>query len=43
MKILLKESGFSDISIDYYQSLWIPFKGYVVPKGMIVKAIKKKG
>ena len=43
MKALLKESGFSDISIDYYQSLWIPFKGYVVPKGMIVKAIKKKG
>ena len=43
MKAFLKESGFSDISIDYYKSLWIPFKGYVVPKGMIVKAIKKKG
>jgi len=43
MKKLLKESGFSDIDVDYYKSLWIPFKGYVVPKGMIVKAIKKKG
>jgi ubiquinone/menaquinone biosynthesis C-methylase UbiE len=39
---LLKESGFSDVYIDYYKSLWIPFKGYVVPKGMIVKAVKGK-
>lgn len=43
MKTLLTEAGFSDIAIDYYKSLWIPFKGYIVPKGMIVKAIKKKG
>jgi len=42
METLLKESGFSDISIDYYKSLWIPFKGYIVPKGMIVKAKKSK-
>ena len=40
MKILLKESGFSDISFTYFKSIWIPFKGYVVSKGMIVKAIK---
>jgi len=39
---LLKESGFSEVHIDYYKSLWIPFKGYVVPKGMIVKAAKGK-
>ena len=39
---LLKESGFNDVCIDYYKSLWIPFKGYVVPKGMIVKAVKRK-
>jgi len=39
---LLKESGFSDVYVDYYKSLWIPFKGYVVPKGMIVKAVKRK-
>ena len=39
---LLKESGFSDVYIDYYKSLWIPFKGYVVPKGIIVKAVKGK-
>lgn len=25
MKKLLKESGFSDIAIEYYESLWIPF------------------
>jgi ubiquinone/menaquinone biosynthesis C-methylase UbiE len=43
MKKMLKESGFSDIVINYYKGLWIPFKGYIVPKGMIVKAIKKTG
>jgi ubiquinone/menaquinone biosynthesis C-methylase UbiE len=41
MKKLLREVGFNDINISYYKSLWIPFKGYVVPRGMIVKAIKK--
>ena len=40
MRMLLKDSGFSDISFTYFKSLWIPFKGYVVSKGMIVKAIK---
>lgn len=39
---LLEEVGFNDVCINYYKSLWIPFKGYVVPKGMVVKAIKKK-
>ena len=39
---LLKESGFSEVHIEYYKSLWIPFKGYVVTKGMIVKAVKGK-
>ena len=43
MKKLLKESGFSDIVIDYYKGFRIPFKGYAVPKGMIVKAFKKMG
>ena len=43
MTKLLKESGFSHIVIDYYKGFWIPFKGYVVPKGMIVKAFKKMG
>jgi len=37
---LLEESGFNAICIHYYKSLWVPFKGYVVPKGMIVKAVK---
>jgi ubiquinone/menaquinone biosynthesis C-methylase UbiE len=40
MTKLLKESGFSDIVIDYYKCIRIPFKGYIVPKGMIVKATK---
>ena len=40
MKKLLEKSGFSDFDIIYYRSLWIPFKGYIVPRGMIVKAIK---
>jgi len=43
MKLLLKRSGFSDIVINYYKGLWIPINGYVVPKGMIAKAIKKIG
>ena len=41
MKSLLKESGFSDIHFNYYRSLWLPFKGHLVPKGMIVTAVKK--
>jgi len=41
MKKLLKKVGFSDIVIKYYKAFWIPIKGYIVPKGMVVKAIKK--
>ena len=41
MKIMLIETGFSDIVIDYYKGFWIPIKGYIVPKGMIIKAIKR--
>jgi ubiquinone/menaquinone biosynthesis C-methylase UbiE len=40
VRALLKEAGFSEISIVYYKCLWVPFKGHVVPKGMIVKATK---
>jgi ubiquinone/menaquinone biosynthesis C-methylase UbiE len=40
MRTLLEKCGFSGISFYYYKSLWIPFKGYIVPKGMVVKAIK---
>jgi ubiquinone/menaquinone biosynthesis C-methylase UbiE len=41
IKELLKKAGFCDIVIDYYKAFWIPIKGYIVPKGMVVKAIKK--
>jgi len=41
MKKLLKKAGFSDIVIYYYKAFWIPIKGYVVPKGMVIKGIKK--
>ena len=40
MKVLVKNAGFNDISINYFKGLWIPFKGHVVSKGMIVRAIK---
>ncbi len=40
---LLINCGFINISIKYYKGFWLPFKGYVVPKGMIVKAIRGKG
>ncbi len=41
MKKLLMYAGFSDIVISYYKAIWIPLKGYMVPKGMVVKAVKK--
>ena len=42
MQRLLKDSGFNDVSVYYFKSLWFPFTGYKVPKGMIVKAVKTK-
>ena len=41
IKYFLKNAGFDDIVIDYYKAFWIPVKGYIVPKGMVVKGIKK--
>lgn len=41
MTEMLQESGFSEIEFTYYKGFWLPFKGHVVPKGMIVKAAKK--
>ena len=41
MTEMLKESGFSEIEFTYYKGFWLPFKGHVVPKGMIIKAAKK--
>jgi ubiquinone/menaquinone biosynthesis C-methylase UbiE len=41
MKKLLKKAGFNNIVIDYYKAVWIPIKGHIVPKGMVVKGIKK--
>ena len=38
---ILKETGFVDIAIYYFKGFWLPFKGYLVPKGMIVKAMKE--
>jgi len=42
LKRLLHYSGFDDVSIYYFKSLWFPFTGYKVPKGMVVKAVKAK-
>jgi ubiquinone/menaquinone biosynthesis C-methylase UbiE len=41
MKTLLEKAGFSDVKLEYYQAFRIPIKGYVVPKGMVVKGMKK--
>ena len=41
MEKLLKDAGFGEVSITYFKGFWIPIRGYMVPKGMIVKAIKK--
>ena len=42
MKTLLQKSGFNETTISYYKSQWIPFRGYLVPKGMIIRAVKRK-
>jgi len=41
MEKMLKKAGFSEIIIEYYKAIKVPIKGYLVPKGMIIKAIKK--
>ena len=41
LKKLLKESGFTTVSIKYFKGFWFPGKGNLVPKGMIVIAFKK--
>jgi len=41
MKKLLTEAGFSEIVIYYFKGFWIPIRGHIVPKGMVVKAIKR--
>jgi len=38
---LLERAGFSDVNIEYYKGFWLPFKGHVVPRGMIASAFKK--
>ena len=41
MEKLLKNAGFNNIVIDNYKAVWIPIKGHIVPKGLVVKGIKK--
>jgi len=41
MKKLLTDAGFSEIVINYFKGFWIPIRGHIVPKGMIVKALKR--
>lgn len=41
MRGLLEEAGFSEIEFTYYKGFWLPLRGHVVPKGMIVRAVKK--
>ena len=38
---LLKDAGFSEIVFDYFKGFWIPIRGHMVPKGMIITAIKR--
>ncbi|NPV51321.1 MAG: class I SAM-dependent methyltransferase [Candidatus Methanofastidiosum sp.] len=41
MTKMLNEAGFSEVIVIYFKGFWLPLKGHVVPKGMIVKGIKK--
>ena len=43
MENMLHEAGFKNIVFDRFKSHRLPFKGYIVPKGMIVKAVKRGG
>jgi ubiquinone/menaquinone biosynthesis C-methylase UbiE len=38
---MLKETGFTDITVYYFKVFRVPVKGYLVPKGMVVKGMKK--
>jgi len=40
MTSMLQKAGFQEIMIDYFQAVKVPLKGYLIPKGMVVKAIK---
>ncbi len=42
IKDLLMESGFDDIVVTNYKGFWLPIKGYIVPRGMIVEARIRK-
>ena len=42
MRGMLEEAGFSGVEFTYYKGFWLPLKGHVVPKGMIVKAVKER-
>jgi SAM-dependent methyltransferase len=37
---MLRKARFSEIEFTYFKGFWLPFKGYLVRKGMIVKATK---
>jgi ubiquinone/menaquinone biosynthesis C-methylase UbiE len=37
---ILENSGFTDVSVRFFRSLWLPFRGYAVPRGMVIKAYK---
>ena len=41
MKQLLTEAGFSEVEIHYFKAVKMPFKGYIVPRGMILKAVNR--
>lgn len=41
MKKMLKKAGFNDVIIEYFKAIRVPIKGYIVPKGMVLKAVKK--
>jgi len=40
MRTLYASAGFKAIEFDYYKCLRMPLKGYIVPRGMIVKGVK---
>jgi SAM-dependent methyltransferase len=38
MRNMLLTAGFKEVDFTFYRGLWLPFKGHVVPRGMVVEA-----
>jgi len=38
---MVMNAGFVDSTISHFKGLWLPFRGHLVPKGMVLRAIRR--